>query len=142
VGRSENADIRITDVSVSRIHSSLGLLSDGKVVLVEHGSRFGTSILVNRPIEVLGNVYLQVGRCCLSISSQNRFTCLQKFKQCLGYKPAWEENYLNYEEVARYFPQEFNWQFNYYPIDDPILESIKKKVSAVRVNKKRQERMA
>ena len=46
VGRSEIADIRITDVSVSRVHCSLCLLNDGSVVLVEHGSRFGTTILV------------------------------------------------------------------------------------------------
>jgi hypothetical protein len=130
VGRSEMADIRITDVSVSRTHCSLYLHNDGKIGLVEHGSRFGTTILVQRPIEVLRNVYLQVGRSALSISSENRFTCLQKFKQCLGFKQAWDENYLNYEEVARYFPQEFNWEFNYYPIDDPILEALKLKVFA------------
>ena len=52
VGRCTDVDIRITDITVSRVHSSLRLISGGKVVLMDDFSKFGTHNLVRKPMMI------------------------------------------------------------------------------------------
>lgn len=46
VGRAQNADVRITDISVSRIHSRLQLTDQGEVRVLDNFSKFGTLKLI------------------------------------------------------------------------------------------------
>jgi hypothetical protein len=72
VGRAQIADIRITDISVSRLHSNLFLCRDGTLCVVDNFSKFGTMKLIREPLEVSSEinapVYVQIGRAALSIS--------------------------------------------------------------------------
>jgi hypothetical protein len=51
VGRARQADVRITDISVSRFHSALTLCKDGSVALTDNLSKFGTLLLVDNPLK-------------------------------------------------------------------------------------------
>ena len=131
VGRAPIADIRITDISVSRFHSNLYLCKDGTLCVVDNFSKFGTLKLIQQPLEVSSQtneaIYVQVGRAVLSISSEQEHSCLQKLKCCFKLnKKLLDNNALHYEEAACYFPQEFNWKFRLYPISQKIL--LKKKL--------------
>ena len=53
VGRAQIAEVRITDISVSRHHSNLRLCKDGTVCLNDNYSKFGTLLLLNKPLAVL-----------------------------------------------------------------------------------------
>ena len=86
VGRAQIADVRITDISVSRFHSNLYLCKDGTLAVVDNFSKFGTLKLIREPLEVNSlthtPVYLQVGRALLSISSDNKKGCWKAIKSC------------------------------------------------------------
>lgn len=53
VGRAQVAEVRITDISVSRHHSNLRLCRDGSVSLNDNYSKFGTLLLLNKPLAVV-----------------------------------------------------------------------------------------
>ncbi len=44
VGRGQNAEVRITDISVSRFHSQIRLNKNGEVFIEDNQSKFGTLI--------------------------------------------------------------------------------------------------
>ena len=74
VGRAQNAEVRITDISVSRHHSNITLNDDGTVSLTDNYSKFGTLKLIQEPIEIPTcktgldeAIYIQVGRATLSL---------------------------------------------------------------------------
>jgi len=81
VGRAQVADVRITDISVSRFHSNIYLCKDGTLAIVDNFSKFGTLKLVKEPLVVdsltHAPVYLQIGRALLNISSDNKKSCWQ-----------------------------------------------------------------
>ena len=52
VGRAQSADIRISDISVSRFHSNLFLCNDGTLAIVDNNSKFGTLKLIQEPIKL------------------------------------------------------------------------------------------
>jgi len=70
LGRAHNCHLRIPDASISRWHASLRL-HEGKVLLEDHESKFGTLVEVQRPMAVDPNrsVSLQVGRTVLRLAS-------------------------------------------------------------------------
>ena len=78
VGRAQLAEVRITDISVSRHHSNLILNEDGTVSVTDNYSKFGTLKLLRHPMPIRADkddvVYLQVGRCTLALSSKSRFS--------------------------------------------------------------------
>ena len=55
IGRARTSDIRIDDITVSRLHASFHVRTDG-LFLVDHDSKFGTLIKVKK------NVPLKKGR--------------------------------------------------------------------------------
>jgi len=62
MGRGHDSDVRINDISVSRTHSCL-MLSKGKVYLTDYKSKFGTLVLMQKPVEISQNtLFLQIGR--------------------------------------------------------------------------------
>lgn len=52
VGRSVDTDMRIADISVSRVHSFIRVCAD-ELILQDNGSKFGTLIKLARPTELL-----------------------------------------------------------------------------------------
>ena len=67
VGRSVETDMKIADISVSRTHSFFRI-KDNKVVVEDNGSKFGTLVKIQRPVDLLGvksdstSTIFQVGR--------------------------------------------------------------------------------
>lgn len=62
LGRGHDSDVRINDISVSRIHASL-ILSEGQIFLKDLKSKFGTLALLKEDIEVFEKkICLQIGR--------------------------------------------------------------------------------
>jgi pSer/pThr/pTyr-binding forkhead associated (FHA) protein len=52
VGRSVDTDMKIADISVSRTHSFFKI-KDGKLLVEDNGSKFGTLVKIQRPLPVL-----------------------------------------------------------------------------------------
>lgn len=81
VGRAQVAEVRITDISVSRHHSNLTLTEDGTVSLTDNYSKFGTLKLIREPLAIPcyktgidESIYIQIGRSTLSLSAFPRYT--------------------------------------------------------------------
>ena len=69
IGRAYVAEVRITDISVSRHHSTLTLNEDGTVALTDNFSKFGTLKLIMQPLMIPCKksgideaIYIQIGR--------------------------------------------------------------------------------
>ena len=64
IGRGHDSDIRINDISVSRSHAKLKYnIEDGTLLLRDLKSKFGTLILIKRPLLIKEkNIHLQIGR--------------------------------------------------------------------------------
>lgn len=64
IGRGHESDVRINDISVSRSHASLKYDAlTGKLLLKDLKSKFGTLVLLKRPIEIKeAKIHLQIGR--------------------------------------------------------------------------------
>lgn len=62
LGRGHQCDLRISDISVSRIHAFLKF-SDGKFLIYDNESKFGTLILLNKDYEIKNDkAAIQIGR--------------------------------------------------------------------------------
>ena len=64
IGRGHDSDIRINDISVSRSHAKLKYnIEDGTLLLRDLKSKFGTLILIKRPLLIKEKkIHLQIGR--------------------------------------------------------------------------------
>ena len=71
LGRGHNADLRINDISVSRVHSMIKL-QNGKFILEDNDSKFGTMVLVKQrtPLLPLYNKAVQVGRTVINFCAK------------------------------------------------------------------------
>jgi pSer/pThr/pTyr-binding forkhead associated (FHA) protein len=68
IGRGHDADIRVTDISVSRFHAKINYCDEkGEYFLEDNNSKFGTLVLVRKPIRLQENKtnYFQMGRTLL-----------------------------------------------------------------------------
>lgn len=72
IGRESSVDIKIPDITVSRIHAMMKLCSDGTLAILDCRSKFGTLKLVEEPIAIPNidgeALYLQVGNCIMGFS--------------------------------------------------------------------------
>jgi hypothetical protein len=59
IGRSVDTDMKIADISVSRLHSHIRIVDD-KLLIEDNGSKFGTLIKIKEPFEVLRNNEVRV----------------------------------------------------------------------------------
>ena len=67
MGRGHDADVRINDISVSRLHGTISLI-DGKVLLKDLNSKFGTLALIQNHFECSNRkVCLQIGRSYMEV---------------------------------------------------------------------------
>ncbi|EEQ99339.1 hypothetical protein Pmar_PMAR028002 [Perkinsus marinus ATCC 50983] len=49
LGRGHESDVRIADVSISRWHATVSIADDGRFILEDHNSKFGTLVAMRRP---------------------------------------------------------------------------------------------
>lgn len=62
VGRMPNSDIKIADISVSRMHASFIYDKDLKrIKLVDNGSKFGTMARIPKPISIMQSMGQEPG---------------------------------------------------------------------------------
>lgn len=71
IGRGNENDVRIADVSISRCHATIRF-DQGQFLLEDNRSKFGTSVAVQRPLLLQHGeaTEIQVGRTVLSLSVQ------------------------------------------------------------------------
>ena len=50
IGRSVDTDMKIADISVSRLHSYIRIVED-RLIIQDNGSKFGTLIKIKEPYE-------------------------------------------------------------------------------------------
>jgi len=66
LGRGHDSDVRISDISVSRVHSKI-YFQENKLYLEDCGSKFGTLVLAKDEVEMtVDNKILQIGRTLIS----------------------------------------------------------------------------
>ena len=84
IGRGHESDVRINDISVSRSHATLKYDSTtGKLLLKDLKSKFGTLVLLKRPIKIQpSKIHLQIGRTYIEakLMSIEEFERLKKEK--------------------------------------------------------------
>jgi len=75
-------EVRITDISVSRVHSLIRMTKRGEVILQDNESKFGTLLLMANPYSLKGclPMFVQVGRTFLCFQAQKSYSC---WKSCL-----------------------------------------------------------
>lgn len=49
IGRGHDSQVRVTDISVSRLHASIKTSEQGDFLVEDHNSKFGTLMLVRKP---------------------------------------------------------------------------------------------
>jgi len=75
VGRSVETDMKIADISVSRTHSYFKV-KDNKILVEDNGSKFGTLVKIQRPVDLLNvkgdisSTIFQVGRTLIFLQLQ------------------------------------------------------------------------
>lgn len=52
IGRSVDTDMKIADISVSRLHAYVKIRS-GKLFIEDNGSKFGTLIKISNPLKMI-----------------------------------------------------------------------------------------
>ena len=77
IGRGHEADVRISDISVSRKHATLRVVDDREIWLVDRDSKFGTLLQITQPLKIEhGRRYhLQGGRSLLVLEIANPPGC-------------------------------------------------------------------
>jgi len=55
LGRGHDADVRVTDISVSRLHAVLKKTQKGYFILEDNRSKFGTLVMVRNPLPLSVN---------------------------------------------------------------------------------------
>jgi pSer/pThr/pTyr-binding forkhead associated (FHA) protein len=72
MGRGHESDLRINDISVSRCHALIKF-KDGKFLLEDNVSKFGTLVLIKKRVSLLPgfNKAVQIGRTVINFSVKN-----------------------------------------------------------------------
>ena len=74
IGRGVGTDLRINDISVSRVHAIIRL-ENGTFSLEDNNSKFGTLILIKKPVilsKANNNLEIQSGRTLLKFNVKKR----------------------------------------------------------------------
>ena len=113
VGRGHDADIRVTDISVSRFHAKINRCDAGHFYVEDNRSKFGTLIQVRKPmmLDKNRNNYIQMGRSSLEIriddtSGKSSRGTESSCCKCLRKK---KSQSLSVKEISReLYPKEWN----------------------------------
>lgn len=84
VGRGHDADIRVTDISVSRLHAKINKSpTTGEYFVEDNKSKFGTLVQVRKPLLLQKNRtnYVQMGRTMLQLRIDDNNLIEQSYKQ-------------------------------------------------------------
>jgi hypothetical protein len=130
IGRGHEAHVRVTDISVSRMHAELIKSPQGFYYLTDNNSKFGTLTLVRHPVEIMPNekTTLQIGRTVfdLEVKYSEKFSlrnCL-----CGGPKHSKKQN-----QDERHISVDGLNQFPYCFASQPFLDSLdKRRMSGIR----------
>lgn len=119
VGRSMETDMKIADISVSRTHSFFKI-REGRLYVQDNGSKFGTLIKIQRPLDVLRSTsdgssqstLLQVGRTLLYLNMKTRTRLRwrltdKRLQQQPVQGKSWDGSYLRLMKDALKIPSEF-----------------------------------
>ena len=106
IGRANNSDLRLTDISVSRNHATLTCVNNSSIFLEDNGAKFGTLILIQNNIKFIPDkeLSIQVGRYHF-IFCMNRtcLSCLRCYKNkelvSLSYDKILNEKLIIYKEI-------------------------------------------
>ena len=92
LGRGNDADLRITDISVSRNHASIKVKNSG-LYLEDLSSKFGTLVRIKKDIvmDVGSKVWIQSGRTLLKVSVSKTWNLFGCFSGCSKGKESDEE---------------------------------------------------
>jgi len=117
IGRGHNCDLKITDISVSRVHSML-VVSKGKIFLRDNASKFGTLVLRRDPIILnLRNTktqWLQCGRTCVRFIFKKPWIA---YLPCVGSLLANQQ--IDNERTMKVNPQSYK-----YKNDDTMIKFV------------------
>jgi pSer/pThr/pTyr-binding forkhead associated (FHA) protein len=69
IGRGHDAEVRVTDISVSRLHAFI-FKKDGLFYLSDNKSKFGTLALIRYPVLLREQMQFQISRSLLSTQEQ------------------------------------------------------------------------
>ena len=100
IGRGHDSDVRINDISVSRNHAKIKYnLDDGTLLLRDLKSKFGTLILIKKPLTIKEKkIHLQIGR---------------------TYIEAWLMGMADFERLKREKKQKRQQSQSYHPNQQP-----------------------
>ena len=106
IGRANNSDLRLTDISVSRNHATLSCYNNSSIFLEDNGAKFGTLILIQNNIKFIPDkeLSIQVGRYHF-IFCMNRtcLSCLRCYKNkelvSLSYDKILNDKLIIYKEI-------------------------------------------
>ena len=118
IGRANNSDIRLKDVSVSRNHSMISYF-DGNFYIEDIGSKFGTLLLIQNNILFLPykDISIQTGKCHLTFKLKRTFLgCFKCIQNKQFEKMSYEDNFQTKDKKV-YFQIIENFNNN---IVDPI----------------------
>jgi pSer/pThr/pTyr-binding forkhead associated (FHA) protein len=76
MGRGHESDLRINDISVSRLHALIKY-KDGKFLLEDNVSKFGTLVLIKKRTSLISgfNKAVQIGRTVINFSVKSLNNC-------------------------------------------------------------------
>lgn len=105
IGRGHETDLKVNDISVSRIHSRLSVTKDG-LCLYDHTSKFGTLVLANGPINLskMKEVTLQCGRTIITMKHEKSWSAwglLAKWCNCAHADNVSNNNNVKNEEIIQ-----------------------------------------
>ena len=112
IGRGHDAHVRVTDISVSRLHATLVKSVQGYYFLTDNDSKFGTLSLIKTPLELPQgtNTTVQIGRSIFDIEVKNLSNFALSGCLCFGSKPkkqiGMEENLISLDGNT-FFPANF-----------------------------------
>lgn len=81
LGRATEADVRVTDISISREHATIKK-SRGGLYIEDNGSKFGTLIHIKESVIVTENLAVQCGRTIVSFSLRRQIGCGDCIRSC------------------------------------------------------------
>ena len=133
IGRSHDSDLRISDVTVSRMHCQISKNNENELLLEDTNSKFGTLVFLQiKKLKILPYIVLpiQIGRTFLQFSLRNKFSfcnCLKFFDNKNKNNYNFDYAKINSEQIT--FELIFKVQNNYEDSDDNSINDEKKEKS-------------
>ena len=113
IGRGHDAHVRVTDISVSRLHAVLIKSVRGYYFLTDNDSKFGTLALVKTPKELNPDerTVLQMGRTVFEVETRRAYSSMIESCLCFGSKTKKKSDHDDANMVSldgiSYFPDSF-----------------------------------